>query len=231
MLSSKCKSYEIEFDNYTGKNKYDSEYSSENSSYTSLTVQEPNTPSPGYGCDDKSKGKTEFLFSPKKKNFKNRFSRDESHFSSMPILNIDTNSSLDQLPIKERSPLNKESYCNSKNSIYTNHKQNLKLGSVRVKHVPLNDIDSTRSSIKNINTNEIKKDYDVEVKDIISFLTKNIHLLEKEIESKTNLIPPEESEVYSKTFQSFKIKNLFILLSYKCFDINQIIYYQFFHVF
>ncbi|ORX48919.1 hypothetical protein BCR36DRAFT_292634 [Piromyces finnis] len=201
-LSSKSKLFDIEFDTLLNKGKYGSEYSSENSSYISLTTQEPNAPSPGFSLDDRSKVKDEFLFSPKKKNTKNRMSisrfADDSCFSSLPILNIDTNSSMEHLTIKEKSPFGKESYTGSKSSIYSNNRHNLKIGSVRVKHVPLNGNDSTRSSIKNINTNEIKKDYDLEIKDIITFLTKNVNALEKEIESKTSIIPPEESEVKKK---------------------------------
>jgi len=117
----------------------------------------------------------------------------------MPTLNDrESNSSLDKLSIKEKN-LQIDGLAGSKGSIYTTGKSKLKVGSVRVKYIPLKDGDST-SSIRNINVSDIKKDYDAEVKDIVTFLTKNIHLLEKEIEQKTKSIPEEESEVLYDIF-------------------------------
>jgi len=108
----------------------------------------------------------------------------------MPILNNDSiSSSFGHLSPKEKTAKSKDYIVGSKGSIF--HKQNLKVGSMRIKRVST-DFDSSKNSI---NPTEIKKDYEAEVKDIMNFLSKNIHLLEKEIESKTNIMPKEECEV------------------------------------
>eukprot|EP00833_Pecoramyces_ruminatium_P005916 jgi/Orpsp1_1/1179948/evm.model.c7180000071512.1 len=200
MIPLKPKKKDYEYDTIKSKkDKYDSEYSSENSSYSSLNMLEPNTPSGKTTYEEKNKhNKNEALFSPKKKNHTSNiggYYEDGSHFSSMPILSLDSNSSMEQLASKEKISKSKEALSNSKGSVF--HNKNLKIGSMRVKHV-VTDMDSTRSNIKNINPTEIKKDYDNEIKDIINFLSKNVHLLEKEIESKTNVLPLDECEgVYS----------------------------------
>lgn len=197
MIPLKPKKKDYEYDTIKSKkDKYDSEYSSENSSYSSLNMLEPNTPSGKTTYEEKNKHiKNEALFSPKKKNHTSNiggYYEDGSHFSSMPILSLDSNSSMEQLASKEKISKSKEALSNSKGSVF--HNKNLKIGSMRVKHV-VTDMDSTRSNIKNINPTEIKKDYDNEIKDIINFLSKNVHLLEKEIESKTNVLPLDECEV------------------------------------
>jgi len=118
---------------------------------------------------------------------------DGSHFNSMPILTIESNSSsMEQISNKDKGYKSKENISNSKSSVF-HKRQNLKLGSVRVKN---NITDQAKNNnMRSINPTEIKKDYETEVRDVITFLTKNIHLLEKEIESKTSVLPPNECEV------------------------------------
>lgn len=197
--TSKSK-FENDLDNMMGKkDRYENEYSSEQSSYISLNNIEPNTPSGKSSNENKLKYKAETLVTPKKKSAAARkrlvYSADEgTQFNSMPILNVEGDESFEQLYTKERVQKSKENLNSKKTGSY---KQNLKIGSVRVKHIL--DLDSSKNNnVRNLNSIDIKKDFELEIKDIVTFLSKNIHLLEKEIESKTSIIPLEESEgVYS----------------------------------
>jgi hypothetical protein len=187
------------------KDDYDSEYSSDNSSYNSINIQEQNSI-----YEERGKQKNELIFS-KKKNLKNHliYSYDDgSHFNSMPILTIESNSSsMEQISNKDKGYKSKENISNSKSSVF-HKRQNLKLGSVRVKN---NITDQAKNNnMRSINPTEIKKDYETEVRDVITFLTKNIHLLEKEIESKTSVLPPNECEgVFSGLLELKQIIILF----------------------
>jgi len=172
--------------------KYGSEYSSENSSYASLIIPEPNSPSGRYIFDNKNKNKNDGYISPgiNKANpcRLGSFSEEGSCFNSLPILTADSNSSIDKLSVREKNLLGSKG---SMNSNKPNHKNGLS------QFVPLKDAEPS-NSVRNINTTDLKKDYDAEIKEIVSFLSKNIHLLEKEIDEKTQSIPEEELEgVYS----------------------------------
>ena len=180
--------------------KYGSEYSSENSSYASLNIPEPNSPSGRNIFDNRQRNRNDGYISP----ITNRASPcrlgsfSEEGFNSLPILTADSNSSIDKLSIKERNLLG------SKGSVVSN-KPNYKNGFSQIKFVPLNDTEPS-NSVRNINTTDLKKDYDAEIKDITSFLSKNIHILEKEIDERTKSIPEEELEVLYNIYDVFFFK-------------------------